>query len=632
MRLNPNIIIKEADKGAAVVIMDTEFYKDKVHDLIYDLNTYEKLDENIDKQVMKKIFLLTSEYNKELTQNEIKYITKFEYKSSNFYGLPKIHKSKLINSAVKFQKNELICINKPDDLKLRPIVAGPACPTHRLSHFIDVILQPMVSNVQSWVRDDMHVLNKLPEHVGEESKVATFDVEALYSNIHHNLGLEAVKYWLEKVPNKFGRISNKFILSALSLILENNTFQFDGDHFRQLVGTAMGTKCAPTYATLTLGFLEERLYGTIGKYYPDDVSTFFQKNYFRYLDDILIIFDDNKMSLDDISFNLNNMNDNLKFKCEAAGHTVNFLDINIYIDDNNKIETDIFYKPTDTHQYLNFYSNHPRHIKIAVPYNLSRRICMIVSNAELRNKRLREMYQFLCKCRYPANLINDGIKKAIELDRSTLLNYNSKQKLKNNELNKIVHVSTYNPNFDVNQAYMQNAFYYLQEQAGDIFSNMEILSSKRQPANIKQILTRASFNTNPVKVGIFKCNKPRCKLCDIIVTGDSVVFKNANFDFKIKKYMSCDTLNCIYVINCMGCNKIYIGETNNFRLRTNLHRDHAIKNSGLGVSKHIFNCTYNLENKFTIMPFYKINDDNINFRKSMETHFINKFKPELNKI
>lgn len=36
-----------------------------------------------------------------LTKNEIDYSTKFEVKSSNFYGLPKIHKSKEIQDAVK---------------------------------------------------------------------------------------------------------------------------------------------------------------------------------------------------------------------------------------------------------------------------------------------------------------------------------------------------------------------------------------------------------------------------------------------------------------------------------------------------------------------------------------------------
>ena len=37
--------------------------------------------------------------------------------------------------AIKEQNKELIAISEPKDLKLRPIVGGPKCPTRRLSNF-----------------------------------------------------------------------------------------------------------------------------------------------------------------------------------------------------------------------------------------------------------------------------------------------------------------------------------------------------------------------------------------------------------------------------------------------------------------------------------------------------------------
>ena len=37
---------------------------------------------------------------------------------------------------------------------------------------------------------------------------------------------------------------------------------------------------------------------------------------------------------------------------------------------NSKIETDIYYKPTDSKQYLKFSFPSPRHTKVALPYNL----------------------------------------------------------------------------------------------------------------------------------------------------------------------------------------------------------------------------------------------------------------------
>ena len=101
--------------------------------------------------------------------------------------------------------------------------------------------------------------------------------------------------------------------------------------------------------------------------------------------------------------------------------------------------------------------------------------------------------------------------------------------------------------------------------------------------------------------------------------------------------MTSDTLNCIYAIKCQGCEKMYIGETNNLRLRTNVHRDHASKNMGLSVSRHIYECTKakpsdkNFKNvKFLIMPFYKLQSDDVATRRGMEKYFINKFSPALN--
>ena len=43
--------------------------------------------------------------------------------------------------------------------------------------------------------------------------------------------------------------------------------------------------------------------------------------------------------------------------------TLSFLDIKIIIHEDNSIETDIYYKPNNTHDYLPYDSAHPEHIK-----------------------------------------------------------------------------------------------------------------------------------------------------------------------------------------------------------------------------------------------------------------------------
>ena len=86
----------------------------------------------------------------------------------------------------------------------------------------------------------------------------------------------------------------------------------------------------------------------------------------------------------------------------------------------DKIETDIYYKPTDSKQYLLFNSCYPKHVATNIPYNLARRICTIVDNTETRNIRLAELKTFLKKQNYPKTLFEARIKNAKKENQETL--------------------------------------------------------------------------------------------------------------------------------------------------------------------------------------------------------------------
>ena len=89
--------------------------------------------------------------------------------------------------------------------------------------------------------------------------------------------------------------------------------------------------------------------------------------------------------------------------------------------DGNKIETDIYYKPTDSKQYLLFTSCHPKHTKQNIPFSLARRLCSIISNNETLNIRLQELKGFLLLQKYPVTLIDNGITRATKIDKKELI-------------------------------------------------------------------------------------------------------------------------------------------------------------------------------------------------------------------
>ena len=80
---------------------------------------------NCDAKVVKEVAKIIEKYKDNLTKKEKEYLTSFSDNTSSFYSLPKIHKSKLIQNAIKVPQKEYVHIIEPSELKLRPIMAGP---------------------------------------------------------------------------------------------------------------------------------------------------------------------------------------------------------------------------------------------------------------------------------------------------------------------------------------------------------------------------------------------------------------------------------------------------------------------------------------------------------------------------
>ena len=85
--------------------------------------------------------------------------------------------------------------------------------------FVDLLLQPFLVHVDSYVKDTKDILSKLTNYIDASTTMITYDVEALYSNITHALGYEAITYWVEKYPSNLDRFSKEFIIAAIRIIL-----------------------------------------------------------------------------------------------------------------------------------------------------------------------------------------------------------------------------------------------------------------------------------------------------------------------------------------------------------------------------------------------------------------------------
>ena len=266
-------------------------------------------------------------------------------------------------------------------------------------------VQPLDEHLPSHLKDDNDFLRKLLEvnnnhTLPPETLLVTWDVKSIYTNIPHDGGIKACDYFMRQ--NHFTDNKRETILKFINLVLTCNNLTFQGKHFTQQAGTAMGTKMTPSYANLYMGHLEDRLLRQ---------TTEKPLVWFRFIDGVFFIWTHGKEKLTQFFNQCNIIDPHIKIEQTTSTTKFPFLDVQV-INDNGKISTDLYTKLTDTHQYLNWTSCHPRHTKTSIPYSLALRLRRISSNNHFFEKRARELQNVLLYRGYKNKLIKECIMKA----------------------------------------------------------------------------------------------------------------------------------------------------------------------------------------------------------------------------
>ncbi len=428
------------------------------------------------------------------------------------------------------------------------------------------------------------------------------------------------------------RFTKAFILESLELILKNNIFYFDGVYYIQNTGTAMGTRAAPPYATLSVGYFEHKMYIRVQIQFSNDLAEYLRKYWRRFLDDIWTYW--LKKFGDFMTFfnMLNGLHPSITFTIEQSETEIPFLNILIRKNDN-AVTTDIYYKKTDTKNYLPFKSYHPRHTKVNIPFCLARMICTIVDDPDIKKQRLTELKLNLRKKHYPINIIDNGINKAMSINQTDL---RSTKIRTNDEKNVIPFVHTHSPSNGVISTVIDHSLNILKtdDHMKEIISNSKIVKSRRQPPNLGRLLCRSRFDQNQPTNEISKCSDSRCRCCDHIITGNTHQLKSGTV-LKPNSDMSCDSMNLIYVIECLGCREHYVGETGQtLRERMRGHRVEVTnaQHRKTPVDIHIAKCSKK-HPFFNVFPVYKCHPKGTMLqRRAREDFLIKKLHAKLNML
>ena len=545
LKNDSSIIIKGADKGSAVVVWDREDYVKEAEKQLEDKAVYEEFPN--DPEALVNTILKTLDKIRrrgDLSTDNLNYFLVKDPKFARFYLLPKIHK-------------------RLHDVPGRPVISNCGYYTENISSFLDYHLQPLAQGVKSFIKDTKHFLQKL-RNLGKQKHGAilcTIDVVGLYPNIPHEEGLASLRKFLDSRIDK--KVTTETLVELAELVLKNNIFQFDEKLFKQVRGTAIGTKFAPPYAILFLANLEEKILGEM------DLKP---RIWWRYIDDIFFIWEHGEEELKEFIKKLNEYHPTIKFTAEWSKEEISFLDVKVSLKEGD-IKTDLFVKSTDTHQFLEPTSCHPYHCKKGIPYSQALRYNRICSDNVNFDKRCNELEGWLLEQGYNEKMVRSQILKAREKSRENLLeNVNTRSSEQ-----KLTFNITYYPVFQNVRNILEELHILLapDKEHRKVFPEIPVVGF-RNGKSLKDHLVRAVLPKINKSFGSEPCGKSRCQVCNYISTTDRFTTKTSGETFKIKDGpLNCDSDKVLYLLKCNVCDEEapYVGKSyTKFRLRFNNYK------------------------------------------------------------
>lgn len=625
------VLYFKADKGSGVVLLNENFYKCKILEVL-NTDKYEKLTRNVDYFVLLKLKTFVKKYQDMLTSHEKRALVNFEFKTTNIYGLPKIHKSKIIKDAVKKADSSCLHIVDPEDLPFRLIFGGPKNPCSVLSDLLNKLLNPFREKVKSSLKDVFDFIRGIPKFSQEDLpfiEIISVDVIGMYENLNQNLGLPALRFFLTHynylLPKRF---SINFVIEAMTFVLNNNTGYFNGEIYRQKTGTATGIKPAPPYADLAMGYLEFQLFHKLQAKMGEKIARFFHENYKRFLDDGIIFWDTRLGNFGEIFDYMNSIDSDLKFTMERNDHSLKYLDVLIY-KTNLGFETVVQSKNTDSESILNYTSSHPRSCRDNIPFSLARRVKALTDNEKMASIQMGNLSSRLIKANYPKGLVYSAVQNAMSL--STFELRQIKKEVGNDDVLPFVHTYDQSSAEIVNEIKKITSRLFTSFECKPIFGDARVISSRREPPSILRQLQHSKFDeTGSARGdrGVTRCGMRNCATCLEIIETDAIFFEKLGYSFRINAKMDCTVRNVVYLLICGACNKYYVGETVCLRNRASSHRSNAKSEDRAvqEVSKHIHKCNKG----FKICPIYKVKEECKILRLVIEENLVNLLKPELN--
>ena len=233
LKRDPSRMILTADKGVALVIMNTEDYIKKAEDLLKQ-HTYRSITSDPTMRLKNKLITLLKSIKAKggMKEEVYKRLYPTGAGSPKFYWLPKIHK-----------------VGMP----LRPIVPSIGTVTYETAKELARILKPLVGKSPHHVQNTQDFIQQIKGiHLNPGQCIMSYDVKTFFTSVPTKPATNIIKKLLEQDQECQHRtpMTAKNIICFLEFCLNSTYFMFQGKYYGQLAGAAIGSPISPIVVNL----------------------------------------------------------------------------------------------------------------------------------------------------------------------------------------------------------------------------------------------------------------------------------------------------------------------------------------------------------------------------------------------
>ena len=280
-------------------------------------------------------------------------------------------------------------------------------------------------------------------------------------------------------------IPTHYLREILGFILNENSFQLNGENFLQKSGIAMGTKMAVSFANIFMAEIETKII---------QQSDTKPREWKRYIDDVFSLWDCDIKHVERFIDQANKFHPTIKFTAEISGNKTTFLDTTVFKEERftrySILDINTHYKPSETSQYTHFASCLPPGVKYGFIKGEAIRLLRTNSLKKTFEESLLKFKQRLGSRGYPENIIERSLSGVTFASRQSAL----AQKKKKGHERLLPFVTTYHPAVKHLKQILMEHWSLVQNQPllKTIFEKPPIISYKKGKS-LKDTLVRAKI-------------------------------------------------------------------------------------------------------------------------------------------